>query len=408
MFINPQIGVQTPRIIDPDRPLIDSDFPRSAIFFGPPGTGKTTLVSGLADAIGWKYIEIHPSHFVSEGLPNVQQTADGIFGKLMEVDHAVILFDELDELVRERDIEPDQFGRFLTTSMLPRLAELWTARKVLYFVATNHIEYFDRAVTRSGRFDAVIFLSPPTFEAKKNRVLDVLSDKYRIKARFDPQLNQDEINRGMPERACKDAGEMKDCSERRQAFAGALPRENVLSKFALLRWDELDGIALQLSDLLQGSTKVTKDLLSESLRRLNDTKVRGLGEYCRFVSDPGNYERFDASKSALWIVSGIDGLDISADELPQSVQRINNIESLAMGIAPKNNVMTVKAAIGSYKNIKISGYTPRPIYSADLENMGVVELDKVAVPAGRRAPGFGRRTSPVKPKKAVTRPRTSK
>ena len=157
MFVNPM--AQTPAVLDPDIPLIGEKSSRAAIFFGPPGTGKTFLISALADAIGWKYVELHPSHFVSEGLPDVQRTADGIFSKLMELDHVVILFDEIDELVRERDLEPDQFGRFLTTSMLPRLGELWKARKVIYFVATNHIEYFDRAVTRSERF-MLLFSQP--------------------------------------------------------------------------------------------------------------------------------------------------------------------------------------------------------------------------------------------------------
>ncbi len=166
MFINP-VGTRRKDELDPDKPLVGEEFPRAAIFFGPPGTSKTKLVSAIAGAIGWKYIELHPSHFVADGLPNVQQRADVIFGKLMELDHAVVLFDEIDELVRERDIEPDQFGRFLTTSMLPRLAELWKARKIMYFVATNHIEYFDRAVTRSERFDAIIFVSPPSFEANR-------------------------------------------------------------------------------------------------------------------------------------------------------------------------------------------------------------------------------------------------
>jgi len=182
MFINTVVDTEPQDRPDPDEPLIraDFDFPCSAIFFGPPGTSKTSLVTAIAGAIGWKYIELHSSHFVAEGLPNVQHTADVIFRRLMELDHAVVLFDEIDELVRERAIEPDQFGRFLTTSMLPRLAELWKGRKVMYFVATNHIEYFDRAVTRSERFDAIIFMSPPSFEAKIERLLQVLKETYHI------------------------------------------------------------------------------------------------------------------------------------------------------------------------------------------------------------------------------------
>src|SRR6185312_1299174 len=146
MFVNPiRIHDCTDRF-EPDSQPIEKNHARSAILFGPPGTSKTSLIRALADVIEWKYIEIHASHFVAEGLTQVQKTADMIFKQLSELDHAVVLFDEIDELVRERDMEKDAFGRFLTTSMLPKLAELWDARKILYFVATNHINYFDSAI----------------------------------------------------------------------------------------------------------------------------------------------------------------------------------------------------------------------------------------------------------------------
>ena len=61
------------------KPAIKESAARSAILFGPPVTGKTSLVSAIAAAIVWDYVELHPSHFVAEGLPEVQHTADRIF-----------------------------------------------------------------------------------------------------------------------------------------------------------------------------------------------------------------------------------------------------------------------------------------------------------------------------------------
>jgi hypothetical protein len=345
MFINPLDADKPEAAIDPDRFLISNKSARSVILFGPPGTGKTTLVSGVADAIGWKYIELHPSHFVSEGLPNVQQTADGIFGRLMEVDHAVILFDEIDELVREREREPDQFGRFLTTSMLPRLAELWKARKVIYFVATNHIEFFDRAITRSERFDAVVFLSPPTFGVKKDEILRILRDDLAITAEFDPALDQRVIEKKLPSGACKRLKGQSDDARKAKSDEPIQPKD-VLCKFALVRFDELNEIALRVADLLEEDGLITAAVLEKALLQMKDGKVRGLGEYCRFISDPGNYERFDASRMGLWRVLEVEGLDLSAQrQLPSPLEE-------------RSGQFFAKAPIGTHENIRLSGYEP--------------------------------------------------
>jgi hypothetical protein len=82
MFINPVRMTETSSDLEPDRECIDGDKCRSAILFGPPGASKTTLTQSLAAALRWDYVELHASHFVADGLPNVQKTADLIFQKL--------------------------------------------------------------------------------------------------------------------------------------------------------------------------------------------------------------------------------------------------------------------------------------------------------------------------------------
>lgn len=152
--------------LDPDLPLIQASQARSAILFGPPGTSKTTVVEALAGALGWRFVEIHASDFLTGGMAVVSARADELFASLMELDHCVVLFDEIDELLRERQGESDPFGRFLTTSMLPKVAKLWEQRRVLYFLATNDAKVVDRAIRRSERFDASIFAAPPGFHPK--------------------------------------------------------------------------------------------------------------------------------------------------------------------------------------------------------------------------------------------------
>jgi hypothetical protein len=218
LFLHPlKASSAPPGPIDPDRPLVDES--RSAVLFGPPGTSKTTLVEGLAAALDWDYVEVHASHFLSEGLNNVPKMADSIFQKLMELDHCVILFDEIDELIRLRDdADSDPFGRFLTTSMLPKIAKLWEQRRVLFFVATNDIAAADPAIKRSQRFDAAVFVPPPSFEKKKKELEDILENTI--------ELTYEEVD---------------------AALEGENAEDAALGVFALLRWDQIADLAHRIA-----------------------------------------------------------------------------------------------------------------------------------------------------------------
>lgn len=141
--------------------------PRSAIFFGPPGTSKTELSKRIADFLCWPHLAIDPSHLLRNGMDGMQAEANTIFRMLEETERVVVLFDEFDELVRERGSADSQpFSRLLTTAMLPKLANIHKRATLVFIIATNNIAEFDLAIRRPGRFDRVVQIMPPTYEAK--------------------------------------------------------------------------------------------------------------------------------------------------------------------------------------------------------------------------------------------------
>jgi len=288
LFLDPLQSIQTDA--DPDAIPIPEDQARSAILFGPPGTSKTSMIRAIAEALEWDYVEVHSSHFVADGLNNVQKRANEIFEQVGELDRCVVLFDEIDELVRSRE-EADVYGRFLTTSMLPRIGELWENRRILYFVATNHIEYFDQAIVRGERFDAALFVPPPAFEKKISKVQELLSkdgidveqidiDKSDVMSQFEKLLvrTQEEIDNS-------------DHEANASTHEGGIDETDLdmsecrLAPFAIMRWDELPELVVRLQavsdDLASG---FGEEELGEALSEMKNqrfTTVRGYKPFVR-------------------------------------------------------------------------------------------------------------------------------
>lgn len=138
----------------------------SIILFGAPGTSKTQLAKMLAEALGWPLLMLDPSHLTRRGLDNVHAETDAIFGRLQLCDQMVVLMDEFDELVREREGSGELRSRFLTTAMLPKIADLHDRSRIVYIVGTNHVEQFDAAISRQGRFDLILPVMCPTTSEK--------------------------------------------------------------------------------------------------------------------------------------------------------------------------------------------------------------------------------------------------
>lgn len=185
-FISPLIRARGS--LEQGKPL-PSKVSVSAILYGPPGTSKTELAQLMATALGWPLLALDPSHLTRRGINEVHAEADRLFGMLQRCEQLVVLLDEFDELVRER-VEAGEFeSRFLTTAMLPKLSALSKQRRIVYLLATNHLEQFDAAIRRPGRFDVIVPVMVPTLRAKLaawpvlSRALDSLGDRDRRRAR---------------------------------------------------------------------------------------------------------------------------------------------------------------------------------------------------------------------------------
>jgi len=130
--------------------------PKTIIFFGPPGTGKTHFVKAIAGVLSWWYIEILPSMLMVDGMEKIGANLHHIMEKARNLEEAVIFIDEFEEIASSRDIA-SRVDKSITNEFLKQVPLLKNqGNKVLLVCATNYIRQLDTALLRPGRFDCII------------------------------------------------------------------------------------------------------------------------------------------------------------------------------------------------------------------------------------------------------------
>lgn len=143
--------------------------PKGVLLYGPPGTGKTLLAKAVASQTKATFIRVVGSEFVQKYIGEGARLVREVFQLAKEKSPSIIFIDELDAIAARRTNSDTSGDREVQRTMMQLLAELdgFDPRgDVKVIGATNRIDILDPAILRPGRFDRIIEVPMPTFEAR--------------------------------------------------------------------------------------------------------------------------------------------------------------------------------------------------------------------------------------------------
>lgn len=122
----------------------------SALFSGPPGTGKTMAAEVIAADLDLPLLAIDLSQVVSKYIGETEKNLRVLFDQAAEA-HAILFFDEADALLGKRSAIGDAHDRYANTEVAYLLQKMEEFEGIT-ILATNLRQNMDEAFTRRMRF----------------------------------------------------------------------------------------------------------------------------------------------------------------------------------------------------------------------------------------------------------------
>jgi len=157
--------------------------PKGVLLYGPPGCGKTLLARALAAECGTNMILVRGQDILSKWVGESEKAIREIFRKAKSSAPCIIIFDEMDSLVKFKTAEEGRQNDTILTQILTEMEESGAA-KIGVVGITSRPDLVDNSMLRPGRLDIVLYIEAPD-EKSRLEIIKILTKQMPLASDID-------------------------------------------------------------------------------------------------------------------------------------------------------------------------------------------------------------------------------
>ncbi|CAG8435704.1 1494_t:CDS:10 [Ambispora gerdemannii] len=144
--------------------------PKGILLYGPPGCSKTLMAKALATEAGLNFIAIKGPELLSKWVGESEKAIRETFRKARAAAPSIVFFDEIDALTVKRGSSGQTSSSVadrVLSQLLNEMDGIEPLVNVTIVAATNRPDVMDKALIRPGRFDRILYVSPPDLSSRR-------------------------------------------------------------------------------------------------------------------------------------------------------------------------------------------------------------------------------------------------